>query len=225
MMYDIFFISYNEPNADKNWLALKSKFIFAKRINGVQGIHNAHIKAASQSLTKMFWVVDADAVLVDDFNFNFKVEEWDTDAVHVWYSKNPVNGLEYGYGGVKLFPKELMLVSDTNSIDMTTSVSDKFKVIPEVSNITEFNTDSFNTWKSAFRECTKLASKVVTRQNTEESDYRLSVWCEEGLESEYGKYAIAGARQGQLFAKQHPDSISKINNFEWLYQEYLKADI
>jgi hypothetical protein len=108
---------------------------------------------------------------------------------------------------------------------MTTSVSDKFKVIPEVSNITEFNTDSFNTWKSAFRECAKLASKVVTRQNTEESDYRLSVWCEEGLEAEHGKYAIAGARQGRLFAKQHPDSISKINNFEWLYQEYLKADI
>jgi hypothetical protein len=224
-MYDIFFISYNEPDADKNWQALKSQFIFAKRIDGVQGIHNAHIKAAVQSLTKMFWVVDADAILVDDFNFSLRVEEWDTNAVHVWYSRNPVNGLEYGYGGVKLFPKNLMLASDTNSIDMTTSISDKFKVIPKVSNITAFNTDPFNTWKSAFRECVKLASKIVTRQNTEESDYRLSVWCEDGLESQYGEYAIAGAIQGRLFAKQHPDKISKINDFDWLYQEYLKADI
>jgi hypothetical protein len=82
-MYDIFFISYNEPDADKNWQALKSQFIFAKRIDGVQGIHNAHIKAAVQSLTKMFWVVDADAILVDDFNFSLRVEEWDTNAVQI----------------------------------------------------------------------------------------------------------------------------------------------
>jgi len=38
-MYDIIFISYNEPNADKNWLALKSRFPMAKRVHGIKGIH------------------------------------------------------------------------------------------------------------------------------------------------------------------------------------------
>ena len=31
----------------------------------------------------------------------------------------------------------------------------------QVSNITAFNTDPFNTWRSAFRECTKLASAII----------------------------------------------------------------
>ena len=61
-MYDIVFISYKEPNADDNWEALKSRFPNAKRIHGVKGIHQAHIAAANKCFTKMFWIVDGDAM-------------------------------------------------------------------------------------------------------------------------------------------------------------------
>ena len=167
-MFDIIFISYQEPNAETNWKALKERFPMAKRVHGVKGIHQAHIQAANKSLTKMFYAVDGDAEILDDFNFDYKVSEWDLDCVHVWRSKNPINNLEYGYGGVKLLPKTLTQKVDVTVPDMTTSISKKFKPIPAVSNITRFDTDPFNTWKSAFRECVKLASKTIDRQ--EEGD-------------------------------------------------------
>jgi hypothetical protein len=47
-MYDIIFISYNEPNADANFAKLKARFPYAQRINGVKGIHQAHIAAAKK---------------------------------------------------------------------------------------------------------------------------------------------------------------------------------
>ena len=46
----------------------------------------------------------------------------DRDAVHVWRSRNPINDLEYGYGGVKLFPRIATINVDVNKSDMTTSI-------------------------------------------------------------------------------------------------------
>ena len=56
---------------------------------------------------------------------------------------------------------------DTSKPDMTTSISPKFKLMQDVSNITAFNVDEFSTWRSAFRECCKLASAVIDRQKQE----------------------------------------------------------
>ena len=160
-MYDIVFISYREPNADESFSKLKERFPRVKRVHGVKGIHQAHIAAAKKCFTKMIWIVDADALIVDDFNFDYVVPEHQLDHVYVWRAKNPINGLVYGYGGIKLFPRKLTLNMDTSKPDMTTSISSKFKAIPEVANITAFNTDPFNTWKGAFRECAKLSSKTI----------------------------------------------------------------
>jgi hypothetical protein len=100
-------ISYQEPNADANWNKLKSKFPMAMRVHGVKGIHQAHITAAKKSFTKMFWVVDGDADIVDDFDFGYKVPDRELSVVHVWRSINPVNGLEYGYGLVILKARQM----------------------------------------------------------------------------------------------------------------------
>jgi hypothetical protein len=117
--YDIVFISYNEPNADENFAKLVEKFPRAKRVHGVKGIHQAHIAAAKLVDTCMLWVVDGDAVIEKDFNFDHEVSTYEKDIVHVWRSKNPVNDLVYGYGGVKLLPTELTLTMDVSKPDMT----------------------------------------------------------------------------------------------------------
>ena len=150
--YDVVFISYHEPNADKNYQNLLKIVPEAKRVNGVSGIHQAHIAAAALCNTDMFWIVDGDAEIVSTFNFSYQVPKWDKDVVHVWRAQNPINDLVYGYGGVKLFPRELTLNMDITKTDMTTSISKKFKAIAETSNITSFNADPFTTWRSAFRE-------------------------------------------------------------------------
>lgn len=218
-MYDIIFISYNEPDADENFANLKERFPLAKRVNGITGIHQAHIAAAKKAMTKMFWVVDADAVILNTFDFSYEVSEWDLDVVHVWRSLNPVVNLSYGYGGVKLLPKQLTINMDTNTTDMTMNISSKFKAMEEVSNITAFNTDPFSTWRSAFRECCKLA--VI---NNEESLSRLSVWSELNDQAPYGAFAYFGAMSGRSYGEKNAsnkEALNKINDFTWLEVRWL----
>ena len=222
-MFDIIFISYNEADANKNFSRLKERFPLAKHVSGVKGIHQAHIAAAKRSFTPMFWVVDADAIVLDTFNFDYKVTKEEHDIVHVWRSRNPVNGLEYGYGGVKLLPKKLTIDMDVTSTDMTMNISTRFKAMEEISNITAFNTDPFSTWRSAFRECCKLASRVIERQYEEETTHRLDVWCSVGVDKLFGKYAIKGAQAGREYGetnKNNPEALKKINDFDWLKEQF-----
>ncbi len=222
-MYDIVFISYQEPNAEKNFKKIKERFPLVKRVHGVKGIHQAHIAAAKKCMTNMFWIVDGDAVILDEFNFDHVVPDHQLDHVHVWRAKNSVNGLVYGYGGVKLFPRILTINMDTSKPDMTTSISGKFKAMPETSNLTVFNTDPFNAWKSAFRECVKLSSKVIDRQKDKETDRRLKIWETKGIRSDFGEYCIRGAIEGTEYGKTHknsPNDLRLINDFDWLQDRF-----
>jgi hypothetical protein len=160
-VFDIVFLSYDESYADINYNKLKDRFPRAKRIHNVKGIYEAHKAAAGLAKSDMFYVVDADAEIVPTFDFSHQPHSSARLSVHVWHSHNPVNDLEYGYGGIKLFPKELLLAYNGSPVDFTTSVSKSFKVVPEVSNITRFNTDPFSAWRSGFRECVKLSSKLI----------------------------------------------------------------
>ena len=222
-MYDIVFISYQEPNADENYAKLKARFPVAKRVHGVKGIHQAHIAAAKKCFTKMFWIVDGDAHIVDEFKFNYEVPEHQLDHVHVWRARNAVNALVYGYGGVKLFPRKLTINMDTSKPDMTTSISGKFKAVQELANVTAFNTDPFNTWKSAFRECVKLSSKVIDRQKDHETTKRLETWCTRGKTNPFGEYSIRGAIEGKAYGEHYRDSpqeLRRINDFDWLKEKF-----
>jgi hypothetical protein len=222
-MYDIIFISNNEANADDNWQILSSRFLLAKRINGINGIHHAHIAAAKSSFTKMFWVVDGDAKVLDEFKFDYVVPDYDLDCVHIFHSLNPINDLIYGYGAVKLLPRRLTLEVDTTSLDMTLSINNKIKVIDQLSNITNFNTDEFSTWRSAFREAVKLTINVVNKKDNDESLKRLSTWCNVGNDRPYGSYAIKGALAGKAYALvnfENSDKLKLINDFEWLKERF-----
>jgi len=221
--YDVVFISYNEPNADENYNKLLDICPRAKRVHGVKGIHQAHIKAAELCNTDMIWIIDGDAVIENNFNFNLVMSSYDIDCVHVWKSINPINNLEYGNGGVKLLPRQLTLDMNTNTSDMTTSISKKFKAMNTVSNSNSFNTDEFATWRSAFRECCKLASRSIERQYEEETKLRLDTWCSVGVEKSFGTYAIAGAQAGRHYGetnKNNPEALNKINDFEWLQEQF-----
>lgn len=225
-MYDIFFISYRERNADESFLQLKHRFPTVKRVHGIKGIHNAHLEAAKKSLTKMFWVVDADAQITDEFNFSFKADVYNLKTVHIWSSINPINDLIYGYGGVKLLPRELTINMNLNSTDMTTSISKELKIMSEVSNITAFNIDPFSTWRSAFRECVKLSSRAIDRQQEEETDARLETWTTVGSDRKFGEFSISGACAGREYGhacRNNPDALRLINDFNWLEKRFKEA--
>lgn len=223
-LYDIVFISYNEPNAEENWNLLKTRFPRAKRVHGVKGIHNAHIAAAKLATTPMFWVVDGDAIVVSDFNFDLLLPHYDRDIVHVWKSQNPINGLVYGNGGVKLLPTALTINVDITSPDMTTSISPRFRAVDKISNINKFNTDAFTTWRSAFRECAKLASKSISGQVDVETEERLDTWCTVAS-GDYSEFAISGALAGRNYGQENAGNkpaLSRINNYSWLEAEFIR---
>lgn len=219
---DIIFLSYDEFTADANFKKLKERFPRAKRVSGVKGIKEAHIAAAKIATTSVFYVVDADAEILPTFHFDYQPSYYDINSAHIWYARNPVNNLEYGYGGIKLFPREKVLSYNGSGIDFTTSVALGVKVIEEVANITHFDTDPFSAWRSAFRECVKLSSKTINGQLDQDTEERLKVWCTTG-NGEFGDFSVAGANEGVEFGKAHigqPDMLRLINDFGWLENKF-----
>jgi hypothetical protein len=221
--YDVVMLSYQEKEADANYAKLLEKVPNAKRVHGVKGIFNAHQRASEIADTKMFYVIDADAILLEDFEFEYFPTVWDEDTVHVWKSKNPINGLVYGFGGLKLFPTQLLRDAKEWRVDFTTSISDKFKPMPATANYTAFNTNPYDTWKSAFRECTKLSSSVIHRSKQDETDERLEIWCTVNNDAKFGEYSITGANAGRKYGTENADddeALGKINDYEWLHQKF-----
>jgi hypothetical protein len=220
---DVVFISYHEPNAEENWQRVLEKAPWAKRVDGVKGIFEAHKQAAKLSDTDMFYVVDGDAYLTDQWQFNYQPGLFDRDCLYIWSSKNPINDLIYGYGGVKLFSKEkFMSTKKMKGIDLATSIMPKLKVISKISNETRFNVDEFSTWRSAFRESVKLYVSTKTADTVaDETVNRLEKWKTLGEDRTYGPYSIAGANHAIDFVNNNTD-LSKINDRKWLEQEFNK---
>lgn len=227
-MYDIVFISYNETNAEENWELLKRRMPRAMRLHGIKGLHAAHATAAAMVSTEMFYVVDGDAEILDNFDFNYHVADHKLQCVHVFRAKNPINDLVYGYGAVKLLPTKDVLAIAVNEpkLDVTTSINRRYEIIHKISNITRFNTNEFNTWRSAFRECAKLGSKIIPEQVDTETEHRLNIWCNVGADRPFGEWAIWGAQAGKNFGLTYGNNIDRmmmINNIDamrLLYDRY-----
>ena len=64
---DIIFLSYDEPNAEKNYADLLTKVPWAKRVHGVEGSDAAHKACAKLSETDRFITVDGDNTIRQDF--------------------------------------------------------------------------------------------------------------------------------------------------------------
>ena len=226
-MLDVIFLSYNEPFADDNFRHLIKYAPHAKRVIGVKGILAAHQAAARKSMTSHFYVVDADAI-VQDFWFDYTPTRFElyhnvpsTECVTCWASINPVNGLQYGYGGVKLFPKQALLDVTEWKVDLATSTGLPFRSMLAVSNITAFNSTPLTAWRSAFRECAKLAGRL-------DSADRIHAWCNTGQDALNGMHTIAGARAGSAYGlacNGNTEMLKLVNDFEWLDNEFKQQQL
>ena len=50
-MFDIIFMSYEEPNAEEHWEAVKQKYPWARRVHGVKGLVKNLILVLNQAST------------------------------------------------------------------------------------------------------------------------------------------------------------------------------
>ena len=64
---DIIYLSYDEPNADKNYADLLTKIPWAKRVHGVEGSDAAHKACAKIAETDRFITIDGDNQIDEQF--------------------------------------------------------------------------------------------------------------------------------------------------------------
>ena len=209
---DIIFISYDEPNADANWEILKSKFPYARRLHGIEGMEKALLKAAEMSTTNWYYAVFAKTELHPDFDFSFSPDLFQEPKHYIFHAENPLNGLKYGHMGVVLY--NCNIVKSTTEFGIDYTMSSLHAVIPITSAIARFNSNPYQTWRTAFREAGKLAQFCDEKDNVENS-YRLSVWTSEA-EGEYSEWCLQGARDGVMFYEANKENKTQLKNaFNW----------
>lgn len=204
-----------------NWERLYSIAPHAEAVASVGSIFESHKHIADQCTADSFYVVDADSWIVDGFSFDRNIDLTQR-SVAVFRSRNPINGLVYGHGGVKLFSKDCFSVDRLDRPDMTTTLADSYIKVNTLATEHRFNYSPYSTWRTAFRETVKLSTGINKNNNDQESQDRLKMWCNAGLEADYGFFCTAGARLGVAHTQDSDYSAANVNDFVWLRNRFIE---
>lgn len=206
--FDVIFISYDEPNADINFIDLENKVPWAKRVHGVKGFDAAHKQAANYSETPYFITVDADNI-VDPvfFDQDFSLDLQNT-VCYSWAAINIINGLRYGNGGLKLWQRDFVLNMKTHEIADDKNHKVDFCWQKDYIHLNQSfswvhnNSTPYQAWRAGFREGIKLSldrGKRIKPENINSLDkYNLTFirqWMTVGRDANNGIWSIVGARQ------------------------------
>ena len=229
---DIIFLSYDEPNAEKNYADLCSKVPWAKGVHGVEGSDAAHKACADLSETEYFVTVDADNIVDPEFlNQEVDYEALGLSAEHVfsWCGKLHVNGLMYGNGGLKMWTRKFVHNMKTHEHSeegddrgkVEFCFDDKYYQFNENFSLSYTNATPWQAWRAGFREGVKMSldqgSKVDDLRKVWWQNYqRLLVWSQVGADVRHGIWSILGARQGCYLTNCTPWDYANVRDFEWL---------
>jgi hypothetical protein len=229
---DIIFLSYDEPNAEKNYADLLSKFPWAKRVHGVKGSDAAHKACAALSETEYFVTVDADNIVDPKFQeveIELDAIGCNSENVFSWCGKVHVNGLMYGNGGLKLwtrkFVNEMRTHENSDPNDIKGKVEfcfdNRYYQFNENYSESYTNASPFQAWRAGFREGVKMSldqgAKVENLQNIWWQNYhRLLVWSSVGTDVENGIWSILGAREGAYLTNCTDWDYSQVRDFDYL---------
>ena len=238
---DIIYLSYDEPNADKNYADLLTKVPWAKRVHGVEGSDAAHKACAKLSETDRFITVDADNIVRQDFlnqTLDFNEHGDLKNTVISWKGRNEINGLMYGNGGLKCWPKKYVLNMRTHEnadpnnkhaqvdfcwdaqyIQMNSCYSDVYN-----------NHTSQQAWRAGFREGVKLATDQglrLTPDTLKNNHWRclhwLYIWTMIGADIKNGLWAIYGAREGLYMSMCTDWDYVQVRDFKYLNEYWDKT--
>ena len=213
---DIVFISYDEPSAEKRYNKLKEKFPRAKWSKGVQGQTLAYMAAAQMSKTEYFFAVFPKSELADEFDFTFQPERLRNPCHYIFDCYNSVIDLTYGWGGVILYNKALVMKTAKPGLDFT--LSQAHHSVPILSAISNCNETPLLAYRSSFREVIKL----LQMKPTVESKYRLKKWSTLG-NGENAKWIYQGAVDGQKHYNNYKNDYNKLMysyDYEWIKEQF-----
>ena len=238
--FDVFYISYDEPNKEENWAKLQEIAPWAQRIDGVKGFDSAHKAAANASSTDKFITVDGDNIVYPEF-FDLTLNiptELDNCSLS-WAGRNSINGLCYGNGGLKLWTKEFVLnmrthenaTSDAEKLDFCWD--NKYVQLNNIYSDTCPNGSPFQAFRAGLREGVKMTlergDKVgdgkISKHLHPLNFNRLLIWASIGADVENGLWAIYGTRMGIYKANIEKNfDIAQISDYDW-FKSYFRTDI
>jgi hypothetical protein len=229
---DIIFLSYDEPNAEKNYADLCNKVPWAKRVHGVKGSDAAHKACAALSETEYFVTVDADNIVDPKFlevEIDLSALGLTSENVFSWCGKVHVNGLMYGNGGLKLwtrkFVNEMKTHENSDPTDLKGKVEfcfdDRYYQFNENYSESFTNATPFQSWRAGFREGVKMSldqgAKIKDLKTVWWQNYhRLLIWTSVGTDVENGIWSIMGAREGCYKTMCTDWDYSQVRDFDWL---------
>lgn len=227
---DTIFISYDEPNADKNYSELVQIIPWAKRVHGVKGSDAAHKAAANLSETDRFISVDADNIIDKEFfNQTIELNDENRDFVFSWCGRNIVNGLIYGNGGLKCWTKDFVLNMKTHeNADQDDSENylefcfdPKYYQMNECFSTSYINGSPFQAWRAGFREGVKMSlNRGMKTDNIKgvwwQNYQRLLIWMNIGADVKNGLWAMYGSRMGCYLTMCTDWDHIQVRDFEYL---------
>ena len=241
--YDIIYLSYDEPNAEKNYADLCSKVPWAKRVHGVKGSDAAHKACAELSETDRFITVDGDNTIHPSFltqEIDFEEHADLEHSVRSWCGVNTINGLMYGNGGLKCWPKEYVLNmrthenADPDNPHAQVDFCWDLQYIQQNSwySYVHNNETPHQAWRAGFREGVKMALDQGVKPSKEDflnghwkNLHRLWIWLMVGADVENGRWAIHGAREG-LYKSMCTDwDYVNVRDFEYLNNYWDNKDM
>ena len=230
---DCVYLSYDEPQKEEHWVKIRNMVPWATRVDGVKGSDAAHKAAADASTTERFVLIDGDN-LPDPKFFNqtlsFPTEDH-KHAVFRWRARNHVNGLMYGNGGLSSWTRTYVQNMHTHeNTDGRTETQVEFCFDPlywsmhDCYSTTYPNGSAFHAWRAGFREGVKMCLDRGRRPTVTEFQVRvhqrnldhLTIWHNVGADTDYGYWAMAGARQGTYMTMLTAWDYLQVQNFDAL---------
>ena len=213
---DVIYLSYDEPNKERNYADLLTKIPWAKRVDGVEGSDSAHKACARLAETERVTIIDGDNIIKPEL-LNQVIElagHADPNiCVLSFPANNIINGLIYGNGSVKNWPTQLVLdmkthenaepSNDKTQVDFCWEI--KYLQMKNWMSWVYNNASPRQAWRAGFREGVKMClmegvkptlDKPFDKQVHWKNYHRLVTWMNVGSDVDNGLWAIYGARLG-----------------------------
>jgi hypothetical protein len=158
MNFDIFFISFNESNQEKNWQRVLDLHPTSMRLHGIKGIDRVHLACNQLATTEWFWTVDGDNWLLEKLEWT---DYEDYVDLLMFHAIDPISEQWTKLGGVKLWRKDSFINTDMSKGDFCLNATKEKRSPLKVLSRTDYNVTPYEAWKTSFRHCVKLMSSII----------------------------------------------------------------
>jgi len=207
---------FHERNKALSYVGVQPKYSQAAPEINTIAKHHEYLFAAYRSDLLVF---DADFLPTAEPRVlmaacNTVIDNTNNAYVHLFHARNPVNGLVYGHGAPKIFPRRAQLLRRQSNLqnDFTLGVGAGIVIHKVCLGDHVFNWSAYSAWRTAAKECAKLA--LAAEKKDDEALHRLQVWCSPGdTTAPFHDECLSGAR----FSSRNPNEVLASKDLKELF--------